>query len=253
MTVTDPESRSGSSRLSGTPVGHEALGDVRERRRDALLQDAVLFCLAFSAGAAIFASLALVREVARDAAVGWSESLWTIGLSQDLMLAGLLSGEAFCLWNNGLRQGRRGHSVGKHRYGLRVVDITTEAPAGGARGLGRGLAVVVLLDLSLAALPLGLPTALRRLTPESWHVGAAAYVAVVLLAIPLVVPAWRTAVDRVARTRVDIASGEGAATSSSRQRALRWLDGAAVLGVLLVTGVYLSFFWPLIGRVPSLW
>ena len=89
------------------------------------------------------------------------------------------------LWNNGYRQGTRGHSIGKHREGIEVVDRTTRRPTGALRGLLRGLVVAVLLDLSIAAIPIGLPTVLRRATPEAWHVGGAAYIALLVLAVPV--------------------------------------------------------------------
>lgn len=217
---------------------------VRDLRRSALLQDVLLFCVAFSAGALFYG---LVRLLSSDGA-----SVWTIGLSDDLLLSGLVAGELFLLWNNGLRQGLRGHSIGKHRSGLRVVDPADGEPVGAARGLLRGAVTAVLLDLAVAAVPVGLPTVLRRATPDEWHVGAATYVALLLLVVPLLLPTDRGVADLLVRTRVVRAEGADALTRPARRRALVVLDVVGVLGVVAVAALYLSFFWPLIWQPPGL-
>lgn len=217
---------------------------VRELRRDALLQDTLLFCGAFTIGAVLYG---LVRAIVSDTA-----EFWTIGLSDDLILSGLIAGEAFLIWNNGLRQGLRGHSIGKHRMGLAVVDVRTDQPTGAARGVLRGLIMAVLLDLSVAAIPIGLPTVLRRLTPESLHIGASAYLALLVLLVPLLLRTERGFADRLVRTQVVVAQGADAVTSPGRRRTLNVLDIAGVLGVLAVAGCYLAFYWPLIWRFPHL-
>ncbi len=153
-----------------------------------------------------------------------TSDFWSISLSDDLILAGLLAGELFLIWNNGLRQGIRGHSIGKHRMGLKVVDVGDDAPTGPWRGLLRGVAMAVLLDLSVAAIPIGLPTALRRLTPESWHFGGAAYLALLVLLIPLLLPTGRGFADWLVRTKVVRADGDGAVTAPARRRALVVLE-----------------------------
>ncbi len=149
-----------------------------EQRRSALLQDALLFCGAFTAGAILFSIVRAIVNADKDG------SYWEIGLSDGLILSGLIFGELFILWNNGWRQGVRGHSIGKHRVGLRVVDVETGESTGAVRGLLRGLVMAVLLDLAVAAIPIGLPTVFRRLTPESWHFGGAAYLALIVLVVP---------------------------------------------------------------------
>ncbi len=169
---------SGSNQVEGEE--HEPVVEpltIRQRRRDALLHDALVFCTAFSAGAVLYALVAIVRED--------DETFWSVGLSDGLILSGLVVAELFLLWNNGIRQGVRGHSIGKHRTGLQVVDVGTGRPTGWVRGLWRGIVAVGLLDLALAVLPIGLPTVLRRLTPEAWHVGAFAYLAVLVILVPL--------------------------------------------------------------------
>jgi uncharacterized RDD family membrane protein YckC len=225
----------------------EEVRTVAQRRRDALGQDALLFCAAFTAGAAAYA---LVRIVLQAVGRG-SGDLWTIGLSQDLVLTGLLAGELFLVWNNGYRQGVRGHSIGKHRLGLRVVDRQGDRPLGAARGVLRGVVMAVLLDLAAAAIPIGLPTALRRLTPESWHVGGAAYLALLLLLVPLLVRTDRGFADVVAGSRVVAATGADATTAPERRRALVALDVAGVVGVLALALTYVAYFSPLL-RFPSL-
>ncbi len=220
---------------------------VRELRREALGQDTLLFCLAFSIGAAIYA-------VARAMGIGESagDDYWSIGLSDGLLLSGLAAGELFLLWNNGYRQGVRGHSIGKHRLGIAVVDTGDGAPTGVVRGLARGLIMVVLLDLAAAAIPIGLPTVLKSATPESWHVGATAYIALIVLLIPLLLRTDRGLADRLLRTTVVRARGDDATTRPSRRRALVALDIVGVLGVAAVMSTYVAFYWPLIWQFPNL-
>ncbi len=219
---------------------------TRQLRRDALVQDALLFCLAFTAGALLYVAgrgmHALISESTSD--------FWSVSLSDDLLLSGLIAGELFLIWNNGLRQGIRGHSIGKHRMGLRVVDTGDDAPTGPWRGLLRGVVMAALLDLSVAAIPIGLPTALRRLTPESWHFGGAAYLALLVLIIPLLLPTARGFADWITRTKVERAEGEDAVTASARRRALVILDIAGVAGVLAVALLYIAFFSPLLLQFP---
>ncbi|MGI9085267.1 MAG: hypothetical protein ACR2FE_08225 [Aeromicrobium sp.] len=217
---------------------------VRELRRDALGQDTLLFCLAFSIGAATYAAVRAVADGLAD--------YWTIGLSDGLLLSGLVAGELFLLWNNGYRQGVRGHSIGKHRRGIAVVDRGDDAPSGAARGLVRGLIMIVLLDLSAAAIPIGLPTVLRSATPESWHVGATAYIALIVILVPLLLPTERGLADWLLRTKVVRATGADATTRPSRRRALVALDAIGVVGVLAVAATYVAFYWPLIWQFPRL-
>lgn len=231
-------------------TGSTRLEDLQTRavpdlRRSALAQDALLFCVAFTTGALLVLLGALVLGSASD-------DVWTLGRSDDVLLGGLVAGELFLVWNNGLRQGVRGHSIGKHREGLRVVRVGTDAPLGAVRGLVRGVAAAVLLDLAVAAIPVGLPTVLRRSTPEAWHVGGAAYVALLLLLVPLVLRIRRGVLDRVAGSEVVKAAGSDAVTSEPRRRALVALDVVGVLGVLAVCAAHLSFVWPLIWRFPDL-
>ncbi len=54
----------------------------------------------------------------------------------------------FVVWNLGVRQGRRGASIGKSVVGLRVVDVDTLEPTGAGRGAARCLTHWV--DLILA-------------------------------------------------------------------------------------------------------
>ena len=217
---------------------------VRELRRDALVQDTLLFCLAFTIGAAVYAVVRAIIDGLAD--------YWTIGLSDGLLLSGLGAGELFLLWNNGYRQGVRGHSIGKHRCGLAVVDRGDDAPTGVARGLVRGLIMVVLLDLSAAAIPVGLPTVLRSATPESWHFGVTAYIALAVILVPLLLPTDRGLADWLLRTKVVRATGADATTQPGRRRALVVLDVIGVVGVLAVAATYVAFYWPLIWQFPSL-
>jgi hypothetical protein len=217
---------------------------IRELRREALGQDALLFCLAFSIGAAVYA---IVR-----AAVDGLDDYWSIGLSDGLLLSGLIAGELFLLWNNGYRQGVRGHSIGKHRVGLAVVDAGDGAPTGVIRGLLRGLIMALLLDLAAAAIPIGLPTVLRKSTPDSWHIGAATYIALIVILVPVLLPTERGLADRLMRTKVVRATGADATTRPGRQRALVALDVVGILGVLGVAITYVAFYWPLIWQFPGL-
>lgn len=215
---------------------------IRQLRRAALGHDALLFSAAFSVGALVY----FVGRAIRDAVSDGANDFWTISLSDDLILSGLIVGELFLIWNNGLRQGLRGHSIGKHRVGLAVVDVGDDAPTGAGRGILRGLIMAVLLDLAAAAIPIGLPTVLRRLTPESWHFGGAAYLALIVLVVPLLLSSDRGFADRVARTKVIRATGDDATTTWGRQRILVALDVAGVAGLLGVAIVYIAYYSPLL-------
>ena len=212
---------------------------IRRLRRDALGHHALLFCGAFTTGAAVYI---VARAVHAIVAGGPQDGFWSISLSDDLILSGLIAGELFLIWNNGIRQGMRGHSIGKHR----VVDVATDRPTGAARGLLRGVIMAVLLDLAVAAIPIGLPTSLRRLTPDNWHFGGAAYLAILVLLVPLLIPTRRGFADWLARTKVVRASGPGSVTAPERRRILILLDMVGVAGVLAVALTYIVFFSPLL-------
>ena len=216
---------------------------IRQLRREALGHDALLFSAAFSAGALLYFVGRAIREAVSD---GGHNDFWTISLSDDLILSGLIAGELFLIWNNGLRQGLRGHSIGKHRVGLAVVDVGDDAPTGAARGVLRGLVMALLLDLAVAAIPIGLPTVLRRLTPESWHFGGAAYLALIVLVVPLLISSDRGFADRIVRTKVIRATGHDAMTTWARQRVLVAVDIAGVAGLLGVAIIYIAYYSPLL-------
>jgi len=219
---------------------------ITQLRRDALGQDFLLFCLAFSAGAAVYA---VFRAITEDAT---ADDFWSIGLSKGLLFSGLVAGELFLLWDLGLRQGLRGHSVGKHRAGIVVVDVVTGAPTGLLRGALRGILLAGLVDLAAAALPIGLPTVLRLTTPGAWHIGATTYIAVLILFLPLLFSLRRDFADRLFHTEVRRASGANATTSPLRRKVLLVLNVVGVLGVAAVMGTYLAFFAPFILRFPGL-
>ena len=212
---------------------------VRQLRREALGQDALLFSAAFSLGAALYFAAETLRLAFGDTTDG---DFWTVSLSDNLILCGLVVGELFVIWNNGLRQGLRGHSIGKHRVGIAVVGVTSGTPTGAARGLLRGLVMAVLLDLAAAAVPIGLPTVLRRLTPDAWHVGGAAYLALLLLLIPLLVPTDRGFADRLTGTTVVRGVGDAAVTSEERSRLVSAIEMIGVVGLLTVAITYIAFF-----------
>ncbi len=221
-----------------------------EQRRAALLQDALLFCGAFTTGAVIFTIIHAIVEAIRDTTES-GQDYWEIGLSDGLILSGLIAGELFLIWNNGIRQGIRGHSIGKHRIGLSVVDAETGEPTGPGRGLTRGIIMAVLLDLAVAAIPIGLPTSLRRLTPESWHFGGAAYIALIVLVVPIVLKSRRGFADVLVRSQVVKATGEDAVLASGRRHVLEFLDIVGVVGVIAVAANYILFYWPLFFRFPN--
>jgi hypothetical protein len=212
---------------------------IRQLRRDALGQDALLFSAAFSIGALGYLLVESVRRAADD---DRGADFWSVTLSGNLILVGLVVGELFLVWNNGWRQGVRGHSIGKHRVGLAVVDVGSGRPTGPVRGLLRGLVMALLLDLAAASIPVGLPTVLRRLTPESWHVGAVAYVALLALVIPLLLPVDRGFPDRVARTEVVQGTGPDAVTTERRTRWVSAIEVAGVAGLVAVALAYIVFF-----------
>ena len=226
--------------LSGEPE----FRTITQLRRDALQQDLLLFCLAFSVGALLYA---MVR------AVWFSDGdFWSIGLSQGLQVSGLAAGELFIFWNLGIRQGIRGHSIGKHRVGLLVADVATREPVGWLRGAVRGLVLALLVDLTAAAVPVRFETVLRAVTPtQSGHIGLVAYIAAALLLIPLVFAIRRDLADRLLRTEVIRASGANAVTSPTRRKVLVALNIVGVLGVAAVMAVYLAYWAPLLWQFPG--
>ncbi|MCL8250800.1 hypothetical protein AERO_05325 [Aeromicrobium fastidiosum] len=232
---------------SGTS-GTTTASTVRRLRREALGQDTLLFSAAFSAGALLYVVAEVVQLAVDDGATG---DLWSVTLSEHLVLVGLIVGELFVVVNNGLRQGLRGHSIGKHRVGLAVVDVRTGAPTGALRGVLRGVVMAVLLDLAAAAVPVGLPTVLRRLTPEAWHVGGAAYLALLVLVVPLLLSTDRGLADRLVGTRVVLGVGERAVTSERRSRVLTVIEALGVVGLLSVALAYIAFFAQVL-RFPDL-
>jgi len=219
---------------------------IKQLRRDALGQDFLLFCLAFTVGALVYAAIRAVTE-------GLSgDAYWTIGLSSGLLFSGLVAGELFLIWDLGVRQGIRGHSIGKHRLGLTVVGVKSHRPIGALRGALRGVVLAALLDICVAAVPANLPTVLRQTTPDAWHIGAATYIAVLLLFVPIIFSFRRDFVDQVFGTEVLRASGEDAVTAPNRRALLIVLELAGLLGVLAVMATYVAFWWPLILRFPGL-
>ena len=232
---------------SATP-GTSTADTVRRLRREALGQDALLFSAAFSLGALIYFVVETLRQAIGDDPGG---DFWTVSMSDGLILTGLVVGELFVVVNNGLRQGIRGHSIGKHRVGLAVVDVETGRPTGAARGLLRGVVVAVLLDLAAAAIPIGLPTVLRRLTPDAWHVGGAAYLALIVLIVPILLSTDRGLADRVARTQVVRGVGEQAVTGERRSRWLTVIEVLGVVGLMTVAITYIAFFAQVL-RFPRL-
>jgi len=222
---------------------------LTQKRQDAFFNDALLFSAAFTGAVVVYAAGLLVARMLGMDPVDVS---WQDGLPDHLLVAGLVVGELFLLWNNGLRQGMRGHSVGMHRVGLRVVDRETGARLGVARGLVRGLVQVVLLDLLLTALPFGLPTVLRVATPDAWHVGIAAYLVVAAAVVMIVVPALPNPADLLARSRVVEATGEDARLAAPRRTVVTVLEAIGVVGLLAVAASYVWFVWPVL-HAPSLW
>jgi hypothetical protein len=227
--------------------GEPEFRTITQLRRDALEQDLLLFCLAFSGGALLYAAYRALTEGASGG------DFWSIGLSEGLLLSGLIAGEIFLFWDLGIRQGIRGHSIGKHRVGLLVADVATREPVGLVRGALRGAVIAVLLDLAVAAIPIGLPTVLRALTPDqSGHIGLVTYLAAALLLIPVILPIRRDVADRLLRTEIVRASGADAVTSPKRRMALAVLDVVGVLGVGAVMAVYVAYWWPLLWQFPGI-
>lgn len=219
---------------------------VTQLRRAALFQDFLLGCLAFSGGALAYAVIRAIAEGARGG------DYWEIGLSEGLLLSGLVAAELFIFWNFGIRQGIRGHSVGKHRLGLMVTDVATREPVGLVRGAIRGLLLAFLVDVAAVVVPIGLPTVLRVTTPDEWHIGFVTYIAAILLLLPLLLPLRRDLADRLLHTEIIRASGADAVTSPRRRKALVVLDVVGVLGVVAVMATYLAFYAPFILRFPPL-
>jgi hypothetical protein len=248
MTDTGTTTTTTAASTTTPAAAGEPAGTLRRLRREAMGQDALLFSAAFSLGALIYVVVEFAQLVVDDGATG---DFWSVTLSDHLVLVGLIVGELFVVLNNGMRQGLRGHSIGKHRVGLAVVDVRTGAPTGAARGVLRGLVMAVLLDLAAAAVPIGLPTVLRRLTPDAWHVGGAAYLALLVLLVPILLSTDRGLADRVARTSVVLGVGDRAVTSERRSRLVTVIEALGVVGLLTVALTYIAFFAQVL-RFPDL-
>lgn len=233
------KSDTGAGEGTGSDVDARTDTSVRQLRREAMGQDALLFSAAFSAGALFWFVAESIRLGIDDRSSG---DFWSVSMSDNLILSGLVVGELFVIWNNGIRQGLRGHSIGKHRVGLAVVDVDDGTPTGPLRGFLRGLVMAVLLDLAAAAVPIGLPTVLRRLTPDAWHVGGAAYLALLVLLVPLVLRTRRGLADRIVRTSVVRGVGPDAVTTDERSKWLSVIEVAGVVGLLVVASTYIVFF-----------
>jgi hypothetical protein len=93
---------------------------------------------------------------------------------------------------------------------------------------------------------------LRSATPEAWHIGAAAYLALLVILVPLLLPTEHGLADWLLRTKVVRASGADATTRPERRRTLVVLDLIGVLGVAAVASTYVAFYWPLIWQFPGL-
>ena len=221
---------------------------TKQLRRDALVQDALLFCLAFTIGALLYFAGRGVHALVADS----TSDFWSISLSDDLLLSGLIAGELFLIWNNGLRQGIRGHSIGKHRMGLKVVDVGDDAPTGAmersaarsrhggsARSVGRRhpdrpadrLASSDPGELALRG------SGLSRAPRAPGSAAAADRSRLCRLGHPY-----------QGRTR----GGCRRSHRSSRRRALVVLDVAGVAGVLGVALLYIFFFSPFLLQFPRL-
>ena len=91
------------------------------------------------------------------------ESAPALGLV--LIGAGWLVQILVSLWNQGLRQGRTGRSIGKGRLGLTTVDPGTGRPIGAPRGALRWLAAALLGMLCLITYLWAIVDPRRR----GWH------------------------------------------------------------------------------------
>lgn len=61
-----------------------------------------------------------------------------------LLLLGWLLGLVFQIWNQGIRQGQRGQSLGKQLLGIKVIEMSTGQPQGAGKGVLRYLLYAVL-------------------------------------------------------------------------------------------------------------
>ncbi|KHL19160.1 putative RDD family membrane protein YckC [Mumia flava] len=62
-----------------------------------------------------------------------------------LVLSGIVA-IGFDLWNQGIRQGTKGQSLGKQVVGIRVIEIATAQPQGAGKGFLRWLLLVILFN-----------------------------------------------------------------------------------------------------------
>lgn len=118
-------------------------------------------------------------------AIAWLPGLWIVGTrgtwteradgtvalesapAVGLLLLGLgvIVQVLVALWNQGLRQGRTGRSIGKSRLGLAAVDARSGESLGAARGVLRWLAAGILGSLCLLTYLWAIVDPRRR----TWH------------------------------------------------------------------------------------
>ncbi|MFD1826631.1 MULTISPECIES: RDD family protein [Mumia] len=67
-------------------------------------------------------------------------------LGLGLILLGVLIGLVFQIWNQGIRQGQGGQSLGKQLLGIKVIEMRTGEPQGAAKGVLRYVLYAVLAN-----------------------------------------------------------------------------------------------------------
>ncbi len=86
-------------------------------------------------------------------------------LGLGLVVLGFLVGLVFQIWNQGIRQGQRGQSLGKQLLGITVVDMRTGEP----QGAGKGVLRYILLAILANACFLDLLWPLWDAKKQTWH------------------------------------------------------------------------------------
>lgn len=71
--------------------------------------------------------------------------LFAVGII--LLIVGALIGLLIQIWNQGLRQGKLGQSLGKQILGIKVIEMSTGQPQGSGKGVLRWLLYAVLSNL----------------------------------------------------------------------------------------------------------
>lgn len=126
----------------GPPVAYASWG----RRVGASLVDGVVPLVLYAVGIGVSLGTAETTQQTRVDAFGTvrvEEVLEPTGTGLAVLGVCYLLGIVFAIWNQWIRQGRTGYSLGKQALGIKLVKDGTDLPPGIGLNIGRGFAHVL--------------------------------------------------------------------------------------------------------------